>query len=226
LSARHISSIAIATALWFVTCNPAAAQNSGEARDHAVGLKAGLLGIGIDYSYRFSDRLGLRLGINGSGVSYDDTESGIEYDFDLDFDSLAVGIDVHPAKGAFRLSFGLLQNDSSISAIGIGTGTYTIGDTVYTGAEVGTLRGAVGFDGTAPFAGLGWDFRQGKRLGLALDFGVVDQGAPLVTLSADGPIASDPDFLADLAAEQAELQESLDDLDLYPFASFGFVFRF
>jgi hypothetical protein len=221
-----ISSVTTATALWLLTTSPAAAQGSPETRDHAIGLKAGLLGIGLDYGYRFSDRLAIRLGINGSGLSYDDTESGIAYDFDLDFDSLAAGIDVHPAKGAFRLSFGFLQNDSSISAIGIGTGTYTIGDTVYTGAEVGTLRGAVGFDGTAPFAGLGWDFRQGKRLGLALDFGVVDQGAPLVTLGVDGPIASDPDFLADLAAEQAELQESLDDLDLYPFASFGFVLRF
>ena len=88
------------------------------------------------------------------------------------------------------------------------------------------MRGSVTFEGSASFASLGWDWRQNNRVGLALDIGIVDQGAPRVGLSADGLLASDPSFQSDLEAERAELQESLDDLDLYPNAAFGFVFRF
>jgi hypothetical protein len=201
-------------------------STSAEAQDNSVGVKLGLLGLGVEYGYRFSDRLTIRAGLNGSGISTEETESGIDYDFDLNFDSIALGLDVHPMKGAFRVSFGLLKNDTAISARAVGSGTYTIGDTTYTGAEVGSLRGRVGFDGTAPFVGIGWDLRHEKRLGVALDFGVVDQGAPLVSLTADGLLADDPGFQADLETERGQLQSDLNDLDLYPFASFGFVFRF
>ena len=45
-------------------------------------------------------------------------------------------------------------------------------------------------------------------------------------MRADGPIASDPQFMDDLAAETLELQQSLDDLDVYPYAMFGVVVRF
>lgn len=201
-------------------------STSAQAQDNSVGVKLGLLGLGVEYGYRISDRLTVRAGLNGSGISTDETESGIDYEFDLDFDSIAVGLDVHPLKSAFRVSFGLLKNDSAITARAVGNGTYTIGDTTYTGAEVGSLRGRVGFDGTAPFVGIGWDLRYEKRVGVSLEFGVVDQGAPRVSLSADGLLADDPDFQADLVTERGQLQSDLDDLDLYPFASVGFAFRF
>jgi hypothetical protein len=88
------------------------------------------------------------------------------------------------------------------------------------------LRGAVGFDSVAPFIGIGWDWSRSNRFGIALDLGVLSQGSPTVSLSADGSLLGDPMFLADLAAEEAELQDSLGDLDLMPFVNFGLVFRF
>jgi len=196
------------------------------AQDHAVGARIGLLGIGVDYAYRVNDLISVRGGVNGSGYSFDETESGIDYGFDLDFDSMSLGVDVHPFTGAFRVSAGLLNNDSGLSATGAPAGSYTVGDTTYPADEVGTLFGRIGFDGTAPWVAVGWDWLRDKKLGLALELGIVDQGPPIVALGASGPIASDPGFMADIAAERAELQESLDDLDLYPYAMFGFVFRF
>jgi hypothetical protein len=197
------------------------------AQDHAVGARIGMLGLGVEYSYRVTERIAVRGGLNTSGYSFEETESGIDYDFDLDFDSLSIGVDVHPMQGAFRVSAGLLRNDSALSAQGIGSGgSYTIGDMTYPADQVGSLRGRVGFDDTAPYIAVGWDFLRGKRVGMSLDLGVVDQGAPIVSLSIDGPIGDDPDFQADLAAEVAELQASLDDLDVYPYVMFGVVFRF
>lgn len=196
------------------------------AQDHAISGKAGFLGIGIEYAYSFGERIAVRGALYGSGYSFDATESGIDYAFDLSWDSLAVGVDLHPFTGPFRLSVGLLANDNRLSASSTPSQNLLIGSTVYTPAEIGSLSGAIGFDGTSPFFGLGWDWSKSKRVGVSLDLGFVKQGAPVVSLAASGTLLGDPSFLADLEAEEAELRDALDDLDVLPFASLGVTFRF
>ncbi|MBN1237240.1 MAG: hypothetical protein JXB36_02000 [Gammaproteobacteria bacterium] len=204
-----------------------AASQAALAEDHAIAGKAGLLGLGVEYGYTINERLGVRVGLNGSEYGFDAEESGISYDFDLVWDSLSVAVDLHPTGGPLRVSVGLLRNDNRLDAVGRSADGYTIGDTTYTPAEIGTLTGRVGFDETAPVVSVGWDFtRNGRRLGVAFDIGVVDQGSPEVALSADGGIIADPGFAADIDAEEAELQGSLGDFDLLPFAALGLVFRF
>jgi len=204
----------------------AAISSPAFADNQAIGARLGLLGVGVEYSYRLNDRFTVRAGLNGSGSSFDERESGIDYVFDLDFDSLTVGVDLHPLKGKFRVSAGLMRNDNSLSAASVLTQSYSVGGTSYQAVDVGTLRGRIGFDSTAPYLGVGWDWLHDLKVGVALDIGILSQGSPIVALSADGPIGSDPGFLADLAIEQAELQQSLDDFDFYPYAMFGVVFRF
>lgn len=210
--------------IMFVLC--AVLSQTAVAEDHAIGARIGMLGIGVEYSYRLNERIAVRGGVNGSGFSFDEIEAGIDYGFDLDFDSVSLGVDIHPFKGKFRLSTGLLKNDSGLSAIATPGQSLTIGGTSYAGSDVGRLVGRIGFDSTAPFVAVGWDWLHNKKLGIALDIGVVSQGSPIVSLRADGPIANDPGFIADLAVETLELQQSLDDFDLYPYAMFGLVVRF
>ncbi len=62
--------------------------------------------------------------------------------------------------------------------------------------------------------------------GHSIDLGLVSQGAPDIALVASSLLASDPSFATDLAAEEAELEDALDGLDLLPFASVGVTFRF
>ena len=137
-----------------------------------------------------------------------------------------MAVDFHPTSGPLRISGGLMKNDNGLSALSSISNDVTVGGTTYTPAEVGTITAAAGFDGTAPFFGVGWDWSKTKRFGVALDLGIVSQGSPQVSLSADGSLVGNPAFDADLAAEQAELQDALSDLDLIPFATFGVVFRF
>lgn len=196
------------------------------ADGHAVGIRLGMLGAGIEYSYELSERLTVRGALNGSSYSFDATKSGIDYDIDLGFDSFSIGVDFHPTKKALRLSIGAMRNDNSITATSRAADSVVVGDTTYSPDEIGTLTGVVSFDGTAPYAGIGWDWSRSKRIGLTLDFGVVRQGTPVVNLSADGPLLGDPLFAEDLAAEQTQLQDSLSDFDLYPYANMGFVIRF
>jgi hypothetical protein len=196
------------------------------AEDQSVGARIGMLGIGVEYSYRLSDRIAIRGGLNGASFGFDDTESGIAYDFNLDFDSLSVGVDLHPLKGPFRVSVGALRNSSAIAASSTPIQPIDIGGTVYQPADVGSLLGSIAFDGTAPFLSVGWDFRFDKKLGMTFELGVVDQGGPVVTLEATGPIASDVQFMQDVATERLELEDAFADLDLYPFAMLGMAFRF
>jgi hypothetical protein len=200
---------------------------AAQAENHAVAAKAGLLGVGLEYTYTVGDRLAVRGGINGAQYGFDATESGIEYDFDLIWDSLTANVDIHPLKGPFRISLGLLSNDNGLEASSRLASSLNVGGTVYTPSEVGTLRAVVEFDSTAPFVGLGWDWsRKTRKFGVSFDIGVVNQGSPRLTLVADGDLIGDPTFADDLETERLELQAELEDFDLLPFAALGFVFKF
>lgn len=204
---------------------PAAAQESGQ--DQAIGLKAGALGLGVEYTRRFTERLAFRAGLNGSQIGFDSEESGIDYAFDFVWDSIALGVDFHPTKKPLRLSVGLLRNDNRLEASARLSGNVDIGGTIYTPTEVGTLTGRVDFAGTAPYAGVGWDWsRNSRRIGVSFDIGIVSQGNPRVTLIPTGTLIGDPIFQADIATEEAELQSDLDGFDLMPFATVGLIFRF
>jgi hypothetical protein len=197
------------------------------AADRAVGIRAGVLGLGVEYTHNLGERLAIRGGINGSQLGFDGQESGIDYQFDVVWDSLSVAVDFHPKKSPFRVTAGLLRNDNGLEAVSRPASDITIGSTTYTPAEVGVLSGTIGFDRTAPFAGVGWDWSRGKRLfGMSLDVGVLDQGAPKVGLRATGTLLGDPMFEQDIADEEAQLRDSLDNLDLLPYVTVGFVFRF
>lgn len=204
-----------------------ATAGTASADDQAIGLKAGALGLGVEYTRQFSERLAFRAGLNGSRLGFDSVESGIDYAFDLVWDSVSLGVDFHPTRKPLRLSLGLLRNDNRLEAAARLSGSVDIGGTSYTPAEVGALSARVGFGSTAPFAGIGWDWsRNARRIGVSFDLGVVSQGNPEVTLTATGTLSSDPAFQADMATEAAELQADLDGFDLMPYATLGLVFRF
>lgn len=197
-----------------------------QAQDHAIAAKLGLLGIGVEYTYSVNELISIRGSLYGSSYTFDESKSDIDYSLELDFDSLAIGVDFHPTNSPLRLSVGLLRNDNGIFAQNNPTQSFDIGGTTYTAAEVGTLRAGVGFDSTAPYASIGWDWSRSKSFGVSFDLGVISQGSPSVSLTADGLIISDPQFADDIATERAQLQADLDDFDLYPFAALGLNFRF
>ncbi|HVY64506.1 MAG TPA: hypothetical protein VHH11_06765 [Gammaproteobacteria bacterium] len=197
------------------------------AADNAVGIKLGALGLGVEYTRDLGERWAVRGGINGSQLGFDSQESGIDYKFDFVWDSLSVAVDLHPLKSPFRLSAGILRDSNRLDAESRPTSNITIGNTSYTPAQVGVLTGRVDFKQTAPFLGVGWDWsRKHRHFGMSFDLGVLDQGAPNVALKGSGTLLGDPSFQQDIAREEAQLRDSLHDLDLLPYATLGFVFRF
>ena len=65
--------------------------------------------------------------------------------------------------------------------VSVPSGSYSIGNRTYTGAEVGTITGTVDFASSAPYFGVGWGNATSGRLGIALDLGLVFQGTPQVS---------------------------------------------
>ena len=130
-----------------------------------------------------------------------------------------------------RLAVGIFSQRKGIALANQGSsGVIIIGETSYPASEVGTLRSEVAFNLTAPYLGLGFDFRAFDKASINLDLGVLWQDSPLVALTADGPLSNDPilrdAFLLALENERQELETALDSFKAYPVVSLGISFNF
>jgi hypothetical protein len=227
---RHVglSRALVAAAVWAMVALGA------EAQEHrtSVGFSAGSPGIGLSLGRSLNERVGVRFAGNLFNYSDEFQETDLTYDATLKLRTVEALVDFHPARNAFRLTGGLVLNGNGVEGTGIPTGgTLVINGTTYTAEEVGTLtmQGDVGSRTIAPYAGLGFGrTRGGSRVFFTLDLGVIFQGTPHVTLAATGPVSSDPGFQADLAAEEAEINQDLDEpyLRYYPVLAVGLGIRF
>ena len=222
---RKISSMLLATAM-FAVGPMASADETGQL---AVGFKAGTLGFGVDLNYPISPRLNVGVGINKYSASSSDTTSGIDYDVDLNLQTISLLANFHPFAGTFRITAGAMinSNELGMKAKPGGGGTYDIGGATYTEAEVGVLKASVDFNKFAPYAGLGWGTSSDSGLGFTLDIGVLMQGKPKVDFSATGgTLTADPTFQADLKQEEANAENDIKGFTMYPVVSAGLNFRF
>ena len=216
--------ISVAIALLGVGLCGSQVANAGD--DFWIGAKAGTLGLGLEATWRPVPYLDLRAGVNRYTYDSSTTENDIEYDTELDLDSLYATANLRVPLSPFRVTAGVFANGNELALMSKLATSYDIGGTTYTPAEVGTLRSAVDFESTAPYLGLGFDFRILDTVGFNIDLGVLWQGSPNVGLTADGLLASDPTFMADLETERQDLEDDVDKFKAYPVASIGFSVNF
>lgn len=194
------------------------------AADFGVGVKAGTLGIGLegrwDPPVPWFD---LRVGLNQ--YDYDDNGdyAGINYDATLALDNYYLTANLKFPVSPFRFTVGAYSNGNEMQLLS----TDTLGG--IWGNAVG-LESVTSFDSTAPYAGFGFDFELFGKAGLNLDFGVLWQGDPAVTLlptnwdSLSGPEQALLQPLLD--AERAQLEDEMSDLKAWPVISLAFVYNF
>jgi hypothetical protein len=207
-----------------LTCSaPAAADHN-----FGIGVKAGTLGIGVEGTWRppVVPWLDFRVGVNRYDYEDSGDYSGIPYDGSLGLDTYYASANLRFPLSPFRLTAGVYSNGNELELSSTGSGIYEIGGIPYDAADVGTLRSVTSFSGTAPYFGVGFDFTVLSKVGLNLDFGVLWQGDPDVTLTADGILAGDPFFQSALEAERLELVDEVSDYKAWPVVSLGFVFNF
>lgn len=217
---KSLVSKAAALLLIFAAGSATADNNFG------IGVKAGTLGIGVEGTWRPLPYLDVRFG--ASSYSYDDdgSQAGVNYDATLDLDNYHLTGNFRFPLSPFRLTAGIYDNGNELSMQSVDSQTFNIGGTTFSAAEVGTLQSVTSFPGTSPYVGIGYDFSLFGKVGLNLDLGVLWQGEPDVTLTADGLLANDPTFQQALETERTELEDEMQDFKAWPVISLGFVYNF
>jgi hypothetical protein len=191
---------------------------TGALADSALLGKIGTLGVGVEFVQTLSRFTTVRAVANGGSLDEKGSESGIDYNFDLELRNAGVLIDWHPFAGVFFTSLGLFYNKNKLDARGTDTGTVTVGDNTYTNPD---LNAEITFQTSAPYLGLGWGHApQGRGLSMSLEIGVLYQGAPEVAFRSNSVSQ------ADLDREAAELERELDSYKYYPQFAFGIGYRF
>lgn len=191
-----------------------------------VGAKVGTLGVGLEGTWRPINWMDLRFGGNAYTYSDQGALAGINYDADLKLNTYFATANFRFPLSPFRITAGLYSNHNEVQMISLEQTSYDVGGMIYSAPEVGELTGKATFDSSSPYIGAGFDFTIVGKLGLILDFGVLWQGDPRISLSADGLLADDPTFNALLEAEAAELEDEISPLKAYPVVSLGFNLNF
>jgi len=220
---KRIPSILIAAVLLATGSMVFASETGG----FGAGVKASTLGLGAEITYAVSPRLTMGVGINKYSSSTTDTTDGIDYDVDLDLQTVAVLANFHPFAGSFRITAGAMINSNELGMTADCSAGCEVGGTTYTAAEVGALKAAVDFKRIAPYAGIGFGHSASSGLGFTLDIGLLMQGSPNVDLtSTGGSESNNPVFQAELAQEEANAEDDIDGFTMYPVISAGINFRF
>lgn len=223
ISTAFASTAFLAVALVAGGPSIASAQN---LTDFGLGGTLGTLGLGVEGEWQPSRFFGVRAGYSFFDYSFDNEFDDIDYDGDLELSNGGAMLDVYPFGGIFRLSGGVRFNGNEVSLTGRPTGTVEIGDVTYTAEQVGTLAGQMDFNSVAPVATLGIGSTFFRSLRFSFDAGVMFQGAPDVALTADGTLASDPIFQAELERERQKIEDDADLLRFYPVAQLSLTWRF
>src|SRR5262245_56524493 len=82
--------------------------------DGSIGVRAGTLGLGLEFSYPISQRLGIRL--NGDGYTYSRkyTQDNIDYDGKATLRTGSLLFDFYPFANNFRISAGPMYNGNKL----------------------------------------------------------------------------------------------------------------
>ncbi len=204
----------------------AASGNALAGDNFGIGVKAGTLGLGIEGTWRPLPLFDIRLGANSYDYGYDGVRAGINYDSTINLETVYATLNFKFPVSPMRITLGAYSNGNEVNLNSAETGSYDIGGTTFTSAEIGALSSNASFSGTAPYLGFGFDFALPGRVGLNMDFGVLWQGEPEVTMNTTGLLANDPTFLAFVETERLQLQDDISNFKAWPVISLGIVFSF
>lgn len=208
---------AAASAFGLLLCAPSA---------HALEAFAGLgtTGLEVGLAERAGGSAGLRMSAEFLDIGRDFERNGATYDTRLKFSSLGLYGDYFVA-GGFRLSAGAVLGTRKASGNAVATnGTITINGTTYPAAGESVFAEAK-FRSAAPYVGIGWGHHQSSPgMSFYADLGVVIGKADAKLTPSAGILAAAG--AANVAAEQANLQESVDKLKVYPALKIGFGYKF
>jgi hypothetical protein len=214
-----------------VTREEPAGQHEVEERSGiALTGKVGTLGAGAEFNYSISDNISARFGLNAYRYKYNTTVNSVNYDFDMNLQTVSALADWYPFSGSFRATGGVFYDNNKISMGANPTGGfYDINGAQYSATGISNLEGRLSFNPAAPYVGIGWGnpVATGKGWGLTTDIGVLFQGKPRIDMSATCSLAAPTctQFSADLEAERAKAESDLSNFKWWPVVSIGISYQ-
>ena len=197
-----------------------------------VGLRAGTTGLGGDIGFSLLPTLSARIGYSGLSYSRSLDVTDVDYDGKLRLNNINALLDFSPLPGPFRVTGGLIFNDNKFDLTGKPrNGTYTLNGVMYPAFAVGNLSGTVtSGNRAAPYLGIGYGNVAGAGVNFYFDLGVMFQGTPSASLSANcGAGLSSSQCVglqANVAAEQTRLQNEINGFKYFPVANIGVTIGF
>lgn len=201
-----------------------------------VGItgSVGTTGVGAHATFPISPSVNARLGLGYLGYNYKGSTRDMQYDLDLKANTYDALIDWYPEKGSsFRITGGVAYNGNQIAVHGKpdAAGSYSIQGNTYNAASVGSVTGKVDFNKVAPYLGIGWgrNLKDEKGWSFSTDIGVLFQGSPKTSLTANGCSAGPAvcnQFASDVARENEALAREVRKFRVYPVLRIGVSYKF
>ena len=197
----------------------------------ALGPKIGSTGLGADLVFGINSYVNLRAGFNYGTFSLNTSLDGVDYDFDVDMNTLPLLVDIHPFGGHFHISAGVyLQSGTKADIESTPTGNEQIGEHTYPPEVIGTLFGTIEVqDDVAPYLGIGFGNAVGEEqlLTFLLDIGLVFQSYDVeLTSNGAGMTTLLDTFRRDLVLEEQNMQDDLDSFRIFPVLTLGLAWHF
>lgn len=204
------------------------AQTAGqEPATVTIAVSAGTLGVGPEIGYRHNPLIGIRADAEFLGFSHDVNVDQIKYHGDARLRGYGATADLYPFKNGFRVSAGVRINEDKIKIVATPQQSVTVGHTIYTPDQIGTINGNIRANKVVPVFTLGYAHNLHKGLTWSADGGVMLWGKPEVyDISATGQLANNPVFQSNLIQEEGKIENKVAGYRVYPVAklSLGWAF--
>ena len=210
-----------------------------------IGVKASLLGAGLELATPLAHRFNLRAGFNALSYDRGFHKDGILYAGQLNFRSTEAHLDWFPFGGSFHVSPGaLVYNGNRINANASVPGgqSFTLNGTAYTSDPTDPITGAgkLDFKEAGPMLTVGFGNllpRNHHHFSIPVEIGAIYTGAPRTALALTGSVCdstglicentnADPTFQANVQEEQAKISKDVSAFKFYPLLSVGFGVKF
>ena len=202
------------------------------------GFTVGLGSLGVEGIYTRNLNSWFDLVLGYSTLDYDDTfsqDDGTSFKASATIDAPRIGLQFFPL-GFLNMEIGMVASapDLGITVNPDENSNYMIGNTEYPSDDIGTFSGAVSFENdTAPYLLFGIGRNVGGGLGLNLSIGAIQYGAPNVELKNEKCVGSSVEGIAnclliasEIAAEERDINNDLDEFELWPFLRVGLTYSF
>ena len=218
-------------------------SSTAQALDFGVAAKAGINGVGLDFSLGLTKNINARISVASIDIEGEDdsvsvgdngSQADLDYDIDFDYGANALFIDWHVFGGGFRVSAGMLKNNGAAEGSSALQGAIVIdGQNLDPSDFSGDIDTEVSLgESYQPYIGIGWGRGAGGDGGFSfsLDAGValldtsVDFDATVNAGGANGLSQTELDSV--LRSLEKDAEDELDEYELWPVLALGVNYAF